>query len=88
MAIKRTRTVYVSDRNQEFFLEEMQFSHLLNAYAHHQKQLKVLEEMTSNDFIAQRKSALEETLNVLKHEICTRNPQDDEVKETHRGYYY
>lgn len=86
----RTRSVYVSDRGQEFELSEMTASHLINAIAHHMKQVDVVDSCLSvfnNDLLRRRLNNLNDTISTLKLELSKRDPDEDEGDQPKRGYY-
>lgn len=92
MTIKQTKTVYISDRNQEFFLDEMQFSHLLNAHAHHRKQIQTLEGIVQGQdhpsgYCLNKLSDLKLTLSALEYEIANRREDNEPDNEKKYGRY-
>jgi len=99
VGIRETKTVYVSDRNQEFFLDQMETSHLLNAIAHHRKQMEtitwIIEEsrhstpwitlrMAHQTFLIERESKLRYTIAQLAQELASRSVNEDDLE---RGDY-
>ena len=93
MGLKRRQFVYVSDRNQEFEIDEMQSSHLMNAIHHHQKQWQVCENLCCSlskesylfANVAERQAAIEDTINELQGELASRTLEDD-AKRDDGGY--
>jgi len=85
MGLFTRQPVYVSDRGQEFQLEDMQPTHLLNAIDHHRKQIATLDwilEQTGNDneknqMLHLRRISLCTTVEALVKELRTRDPDED-----------
>lgn len=82
MGIKQRNFVYISDGGQEFELDDMTPSHLLNAIGHHRRQLDTVKFVLENfDFpnhaLCVRAEALEQTIRALAEELYTRHPTDD-----------
>lgn len=78
MAIKRRMEVtYVTDRGIEMQLSDMEDAHIINAIAHHKKQIQVLEESpVKSTSILFRISALNDTVASLYYELADRNPEE------------
>ena len=94
--LKRRNFVYVSDRGQEFEIEEMQSSHLMNAIHHHQKQYRVVNDiLTGGNYavgqmenLQERMEALGETIITLEQELASRSLEDDSKREVDNGNTY
>lgn len=89
MGLKKRQFVYVSDRGQEFEIDEMQSSHLLNAINHHNTQWCTIEEMLNangaNTNLRERQVELENTIAELQTELANRTLEDD-AKRDDGGY--
>ena len=92
MGIQKTKTLYISDRGDEFVLEEMQYSHLLNVYNHHTTQLNTLKTIiekelpSANMAIHQRVVDMKETLKALQYEIVVRDLDEGHITARNHGY--
>lgn len=84
MGIQTSKTVYKSDRGQEFELETMQSSHILNVMRLHNDQYRTLcaviqdnPGLADNANLKARAEGLENTLEGLIGELSRRHPNDD-----------
>ena len=82
MGVFRSEILYRTDAGKVLAVTEMATSHLMNAIAHHQKQVVVLEDILEEyegdtGYIKARKANLEETIVILQEELIERNPDDD-----------
>ena len=83
MGIKIRKFVYVSDRGDQYELDEMEPSHLINAIAHHQKQhdalVRVMDKygLTTSNNLCIRLEDLDRTVHELVSELMTRFPGED-----------
>ena len=86
MAIRKSKVTYVTDTGKEMEVDAMTASHLMNAIAHHQKQMKAVREAFPEsemvsvlpDNIRARLDNLEETVILLAEELERRHPNDDD----------
>lgn len=86
MGIKKRKFVYESDRGQEFEIDEMASSHLMNAINHHENQFQVVFGILKGgeyDPLHQRNlearmQELQSTINALSQELASRHPDNDE----------
>lgn len=100
MGLRTRKFVYISDRGQEFEINEMGSSHLLNAINHHGKQVVVVKEAIEyardpdDRFrleqdqvrnLMDRQEGLEETIHELLTELANRSPEDDAKREVDRS---
>jgi hypothetical protein len=91
MGIRIQKVTYISDRGQEFEIDEMQSSHLMNAIHHHQKQIGVIADLLFNEVwspddeqtknLRERQDHLIETVNQLATELANRSLEDDAKRE-------
>lgn len=81
MGIKRKRhETYIADTGQEFELEDMTVSHILNVIAHHIKQRRVLLSCPGelrNSNIDDRTARMDETINTLYGELASRDTDEE-----------
>ena len=86
MSKLRKKTVYISDRGQPFYVEDMTPSHMINSITHHKQQIATLEWVIDNfrigdgqkaEFLTERIELLTETVAVLVGELATRDPEED-----------
>lgn len=88
--VKTTKT-YMSDRGDEFILQDMEASHLINEIKHHSDQVEGLENTLADlgkhmseqyiENIRKRIANLKITINVLMDELASRDPDKDEDRE-------
>jgi len=79
------KPIYVSDRGEEFQLEEMEPSHLLNVIKHHRAQINTVDwvmdqlDKDKTDFtnLHYRRINLYNTIEALLQELATRDPKND-----------
>ena len=85
MGIKRkVSQTYVTDRGIEMEVSEMTPSHLVNAIAHHQRQVEALEKVSklwNTNYMERRIKQLYETIETLASELSQRDPQMDYEQE-------
>lgn len=87
MAIKKKFEVtYTTDTGREMELGDMTPSHLMNAIAHHQKQVVVLSDLITGEFddagnLKHRRELLLETISLLGKELALRHPSFDDGNE-------
>lgn len=88
MGIKKRNVVYVSDRGDEFELDQMEPSHLINVLKHHRAQRECLENIIemrglakSHTHLGTRIKRLIETENALIDELMRRDPDEDDDEE-------
>ena len=95
MGIKKIKScTYVSDTGQEFELEDMTPSHLMNVIAHHNKQMDglliamgVVGPVEGSNLDLWRKEIMS-TIEALSNELSTRDPNAvEETRSTNRGRY-
>lgn len=84
MGVLRRRPIvlYRTDTGKVVAVDKMSVSHLMNAIAHHRKQMGVLEGILANyqgdlTYIEQRHSDLSATVDILEEELIARSPDDD-----------
>ena len=85
MGLFTRKPVYISDRGDEFQVDEMESSHLLNAINHHRTQIStidwIMESLSKdkNDFtnLHLRRINLHTTVEALVKELLTRDPDQD-----------
>ena len=95
MGLKKRQFVYVSDRGQEFEIDEMQSSHLLNAINHHHTQFHTVEmikarldpetKLQLGANLDERLGELGNTISELMMELANRSMEDD-AKRDDGGY--
>ena len=93
MGLKLRKFVYVSDRGQEFEVDEMATSHLLNALNHHHTQLHTVancinrrkEQGKDVENLVERREALVELVQELMDELASRSLEDDAKREVDGG---
>jgi translation initiation factor 2 beta subunit (eIF-2beta)/eIF-5 len=79
------KPIYISDRGDQFTVEEMEPSHLMNAINHHRTQIDNLDwilensnkDKDDNTNIHLRRIALFSTVEALVKELRTRDPDED-----------
>jgi hypothetical protein len=79
------KPIYVTDRGDEFDIEDMKASHLLNALNHHKTQINTVDwlidqyaETTTNiSNLHYRRISLHNTVEALAKELLTRDPAED-----------
>lgn len=79
------KPIYISDRGEEFQLEEMEPSHLLNVIKHHRAQINTVDwamdqlDKDKTDFtnLHYRRINLYNTIEALLQELATRDPKND-----------
>ena len=84
MAIFNRKPIYISDRGDQYQLEEMEPTHLMNAINHHRKQvdtidwcLETLADLTDLSNLHYRRITLVNTIEALVTELLKRDPDDD-----------
>lgn len=86
MGLFNRQPVYISDRGDEFQLDEMAPSHLLNAINHHRTQINTLDwvidqcggpDADKNQLLHLRRISLHSTVEALVKELRTRDPDQD-----------
>lgn len=85
MGLFNRKPIYVSDRGEEFQLEEMEPSHLLNVIKHHRAQINTVDwamdqlDKDKTDFtnLHYRRINLYNTIEALLQELATRDPKND-----------
>lgn len=85
MGLFNRKPIYVSDRGDEYQVEEMEPSHLLNAINHHRKQIDTIDWILSqsdsdakrNQMLHLRRISLFTTVEALVKELRTRDPDLD-----------
>lgn len=92
MGIFNRKPIYISDRGDEFVIEDMAPSHLLNVLNLHMNQLKVLCQIVETaspardkEFGIQRLTGLENTVALLSSELLTRDPAKDHDESNTNG---
>jgi len=86
MAIRKvSKVTYITDTGRELEVTEMTASHLMNAIAHHEKQIDAIAPYTqTSEFIRKRVDHLNDTILQLAAELSNRDPAtDDEWERTH-----
>lgn len=73
---------YQSDGGRTSYIANMTSSHLINAIAHHRRQVDAIEEIMANvsgnmKHLKARLEDLEETIIALEDELIERDPADD-----------
>jgi len=84
MGLFQRKPAYITDRGDEYSIEDMDPSHLLNAINHHGTQMCTLERILAADssvdgseHIRTRLASLSDTIDVLVKELRTRDPSLD-----------
>ena len=85
MGLFNRKPIYVSDRGEEFQLEDMEPGHLLNVIKHHKAQMNTIDwamEWSNKDVVEftnlhHRRLNLYNTLEALVKELATRDPDND-----------
>lgn len=86
MGLFNRKPVYVSDRGDEYQVDEMEPSHLLNAIHHHRKQINTIDwileqtggtDAEKNQMLHLRRISLHTTVEALVKELRTRDPDKD-----------
>lgn len=80
MGVVRSDTLYRTDTGRVMTVSNMEASHLMNAIAHHQKQLGVCEDILSrarSQELVERAQSLRETILTLSNELLHRDPTVD-----------
>lgn len=86
MGLFNRKPIYVSDRGDEFEVEDMESSHLLNAINHHRTQIDTIDwileqtggtDAQKNQLLHLRRISLHNTVEALVKELRLRDPDQD-----------
>lgn len=85
MGLFNRKPIYVSDRGDEYQLDEMEPTHLLNAINHHRKQIDTIDwileqtgtDADKNQMLHLRRISLHSTVEALIKELRKRDPDQD-----------
>ena len=85
MGLFNRKPIYISDRGDQYTVEEMESSHLLNAINHHRTQIATIDwildlgdpDSRKNQMLHLRRINLFTTIEALVEELRKRDPDED-----------
>lgn len=85
MGLFNRKPIYISDRGDQYTVEEMDSSHLLNAINHHRTQIATIDwileqgqpDSDKNQMLHLRRISLFTTVEALVKELRARDPDED-----------